>query len=377
MSYATQPPAVAPAATTAPRRPAAVTSAAVLLILMALVGLGYAIATVAVAPGTVDRFRAAAGGANSVDVDGFVTVIWIGAALAAVLAVILFALYVVLALGLRRGSNAARIATWVVAGLGLLAGCASTVTVAVQRSGDPVEGSLSAALSDAYPGGWIPVNIGLAVAQMVGYVLVGVLLLASPGTFFGRAPKPLPPDPFAAPAHGGGGPGYGMPGVPGPGPGPGYGAGQAYGPPGAAGAGYGAPGAPGLRLRRPRFGLWRSRRCRLGLQRPRRCRLGLQRPRRCRLGLQRPRHSWIGLWPSQLRFQRSRRGRFRPWRRGQCRPDRAGRVSVTAGRLRPATNGWLPDATIGGLRLGATRRFATGGHLAGRRARRTAARGPR
>jgi hypothetical protein len=197
-----QPPAAAAAPTDAPRRPVSVVSASILLIAMAVVGLGYAVATLVIAPGTVDRFRAAAGGASSSDVDGFVTVVWIGAALGAVLAVILFALYVVLALGLRRGSNAARIATWVVVGLGLLGGCATTATVAVERAGDGVQGSLAAALSEAYPGSWIPLNVGMAVAQMLGYVLVGVLLLASPGTFFGRAPKPLPPDPFAAPAHG-------------------------------------------------------------------------------------------------------------------------------------------------------------------------------
>jgi len=241
MSYAMQPPAAAPAPTTAPRRPASVASASVLLIVMAVAGLAYAIATLAVAPGTVDRFRAAAGGANSVDVDGFVTVVWIGAALSAVLAVILFALYVVLALGLRRGSNAARIATWVVAGLGLLAGCASTATVAVERAGDPVQGSLSAALSDAYPGSWIPLNVALGIAQMLGYILVGVLLLASPGTFFGRAPKQLPPDPFAAPQPGA--PNYGAPNNGAPGYGP-PGSTPAYGPPGGyppPPAGYGPP----------------------------------------------------------------------------------------------------------------------------------------
>ncbi|MEU8230332.1 hypothetical protein AB0C12_12095 [Actinoplanes sp. NPDC048967] len=241
MSYAMQPPAAAPAPTTAPRRPASVASASVLLIVMAVAGLAYAIATLAVAPGTVDRFRAAAGGANSVDVDGFVTVVWIGAALGAVLAVILFALYVVLALGLRRGSNAARIATWVVAGLGLLAGCASTATVAVERAGDPVPGSLSAALSDAYPGSWIPLNVALGIAQMLGYVIVGVLLLASPGTFFGRAPKPLPPDPFAAPQPGApnyGAPTYGVPGYGPPGSTPAYGPPGGYPPPP---AGYGPP----------------------------------------------------------------------------------------------------------------------------------------
>jgi hypothetical protein len=214
MSYAMQPPAAAPAPASAPRRPVPVALASFLLILMAVAGLGYAVASLAVAAGTVDRFRAAVGGSGSSDVDGFVTVVWIGAAVGAVLAVILFALYVVLALGLRRGSNAARIATWVVAGLGLLAGCGTTVTVGVERAGDPVQGSLSAALSAAYPGSWIPLNVALAVAQMLGYVLVAVLLLASPGTFFGRAPKPLPPDPFAAP-------GFGAPGGYSPAP-PGY-----------------------------------------------------------------------------------------------------------------------------------------------------------
>lgn len=233
MSYAVPQPVGAPApGPAAPRRPVPVALASVLLIVMAVVGLAYAIATLAVAPGTVDRFRAAAGSSSSTDVDGFVTVVWISAALGAVLAVILFALYVVLALGLRRGSNAARVATWVVAGLGLVAGCGSTLAVAVQRGGDESVGTLGAALADAYPGSWIAMNITLSVAQMLGYVLVAILLLASPGTFFGRAPKPLPPDPFAAraPAYGGYPPvaaGFGPPPTGG------------YSPPPA--GGYGAP----------------------------------------------------------------------------------------------------------------------------------------
>jgi len=199
----------------------------VLLIVMAAVGLGYAVATLVIVPGTVDRFRTAAGGAaSSADVDGFVGVVWIGAALGAVLAVILFALYVVLALGLRRGSNAARIATWVIAVLGVLGGCASTAIVAVGGAGgDAAQGSLAAALTEAYPASWIALNVGLALAQMLGYVVVGVLLLASPGTFFGRAPKPLPRDPFAAPGYGAPG-GYPAPPV-------------GYGPPPT--GGYSAP----------------------------------------------------------------------------------------------------------------------------------------
>ncbi|BFU48121.1 hypothetical protein [Krasilnikovia sp. MM14-A1004] len=190
MSYPVSPPFAVPAAQGAVpsrRRPVPVALAAVLLGLMALAGLAYAITAIAIAPGVVTRFRDAAHGAAAADVDGFVSVVWIGAAVGTAVAVILFALCVVLALGLRRGSNAARIGTWVVCGLGLLAGCGSLVTVGVQRSGDGDPGSLGAALSGAYPDGWIGLNVGVAVAQMVGYLIVAVLLLAAPGSFFGRA----------------------------------------------------------------------------------------------------------------------------------------------------------------------------------------------
>jgi hypothetical protein len=167
---------------------------------MGLGGLGYAVATLAVTPGVVDRFRAGAAGADSTDVHGIVTVLWVAAAIATVLAVILFALYVVLALGLRRGSNASRIGVWVICGLGLLAGCGSTVAVLIQRGGDGSPGTIGAALTDAYPAGWMGLNLALAVAQIVGYALVAILLLVSPGTFFGRVPAHQHPDPFAAPA---------------------------------------------------------------------------------------------------------------------------------------------------------------------------------
>jgi hypothetical protein len=208
-----------------------VTLAAAVLTLMALVGLGYAIATISIAPGTVDRFRSAAAGAADTDIDGYVSVVWIGAAVGAVLAVILFALYVVLALGLRRGSNAVRITTWVVCGLGLLAGCGSMATVLVERSGDGDPQSLGAALSGAYPDSWIGLNLGLAIAQMVGYVLVALLLLAARGAWFGRGPAAQPGSAAPHPGYAGYGAqgqsvqGYGVPG---------------YGPPGS-GYGYGAP----------------------------------------------------------------------------------------------------------------------------------------
>jgi hypothetical protein len=207
MSYPVgSPSTAAPAA----RRPVAVTLASALLALMALAGLGYATATLVVVPGTLDRFRDAATGQDSADVDGYVTGVWIGAALAMVLAVILFALYIVLALGLRRGSNGTRIATWVVCGLGVLSGCGSTVAVVAQRSGDGDPGTLGVTLSEAYPSDWIGLNLSLSIAQMVGYLVVAVLLLAGTREHFRRrapgTPAPTAPQAYGAtnpypPAH--------------------------------------------------------------------------------------------------------------------------------------------------------------------------------
>ena len=189
MSYAVQ----TPVETAAPRRPVTVLLAAALLALMALVGLGYAISTLVVTPGVVDRFRTAAGSGDT-DVDAYVTGVWIGAALGAVLAVIIFALYVVLALGLRRGSQASRVGAWVVCGLGLLFGCGTAVTVAVQRAGTGDPAALGSVLSDAYPSFWISLNVVLAIAQMLGYLVVAVLLVISPGAFFGRGTPSVSPD---------------------------------------------------------------------------------------------------------------------------------------------------------------------------------------
>lgn len=198
MSYAVE----QSTAVAAPRsRPNFVTLAAALLIVMGVAGLAYAVATLAVTPGVVARFRAAAAGADPADVDGFVTVLWVAAAVATVLAIILVALYVVLALGLRRGSNAARIGAWVVSGLGLLAGLGATIAVLVQRRGVNAPGMLGTALADAYPGGWIGLNIAVAVAQMAGYVLVAVLLMISPGAFFRRSVPAVPSGYVAGPGY--------------------------------------------------------------------------------------------------------------------------------------------------------------------------------
>ncbi len=193
----------------APRRPWNATVAATVLAVMGLGGLAYAVATLAVTPGVVDRFRAAT--VDGSDADDLVTLLWVGAALGAVLAVILFALYVPLALGLRRGSNGSRIGVWVACGLGFFSGGISLATVLAERAGPVTSGSTGESLADAYPGGWIGLNELLSGLQMAGYVTVAVVLIAAPRGFFGRAareradagPAPYafgPPDGERAPA---------------------------------------------------------------------------------------------------------------------------------------------------------------------------------
>lgn len=260
MSYAVQPPVTAPpppAVAPRPQRPLPASLAALVLQVMAVAGLIYAVVTIVTAPGSVSRFRDAAAGASSEDVDGYVSVVWIGAAIGLILALILVALYIVLALGLRRGSNAARIATWVVCGLGLLAGLGSTITVLVQRSGDSNPQSLAAALSGSYPSYWVHLNLTMAIAQMAGYAVVGLLVFLTGGAWFGRGPAAPQAPTYGQSNYGG----YAPPGY-GPGPitagyppapvGPGYGTGSgapgpvtpSYGPPGG-GYTYGAPYGPG------------------------------------------------------------------------------------------------------------------------------------
>ncbi|GLY07226.1 MULTISPECIES: hypothetical protein [Actinoplanes] len=181
MSYAVQPPVAVPAPGAA--RPTAVTAAVALLWTLAVAGLVYAVGGVAVAVSADSRFRELAG--SSEQVENLVSVIWLGAALAAVAAVVLLGLFVVLGLGLRRGNRIARGVTLGVCGIGALAGLGTLATIAVQRSGEALPGTMGAALGEAYPGGWIALNAVVAGVQVLGYLVVGVLVLTAPGSHFG------------------------------------------------------------------------------------------------------------------------------------------------------------------------------------------------
>jgi hypothetical protein len=184
------------------RRPGAVTAASAIMIVIASLGLVIVIANLASLNRTEERFRELAGRTNATpgEIDSVASLITVGVVLASVLSLLFAALLLGLALGNLRGSNAARIATWVVSGLGLLCGCCGLVGVIGQGSlaggtAARTADELGRALVDAYPSWWLALNGGLSAAQALGYIAVAVLLaLPAANAYFGRpAPQRQPP----------------------------------------------------------------------------------------------------------------------------------------------------------------------------------------
>ncbi|MBQ1019045.1 hypothetical protein KBX71_14400 [Micromonospora sp. D93] len=195
------------------RRPAAVLSAAAVLLVMAVAALAYAVVDLVVLGGTVDAFRSAARdtSASAEQIDDVVTLLRASAVLTAVVAALSALLLAGLALGLLTGRNGVRVATWVVSGLGLLAGCCSVAVVVGERaaplqlgSGEEALAELLGLIGDAYPSWWIPLNAGLSVAQGLGYLVVATLLaLPAANIWFGRhrSTAPTAPPGFTPAPH--------------------------------------------------------------------------------------------------------------------------------------------------------------------------------
>jgi hypothetical protein len=188
------------------RRPAVVTVAAGLLLVMALAGILHAVYAVASLAGIAQRFRTAAAGATDSDIDLVVAAARAGVLTTAGLGTVVAVLLALLAFGIWRGSTGARVATWVVSGLGLLCGCLSLGAVLIQRSVpvevDPAAADLIEALVSAYPSGWVALSGILSAAQTLGYLVVAVLLALPPAGSFFRRHRPAsrrPQTPFPAP----------------------------------------------------------------------------------------------------------------------------------------------------------------------------------
>ncbi|MCX4387485.1 hypothetical protein OG777_11145 [Micromonospora peucetia] len=190
------------------RRPAVVTAAVAVLALMAVAALAYAAVGAVTRGGTVDRFRAASAdtSASPDQIDTVATLLGVSTVLTAVVSLLAGLLLAGLALGLRAGRDGARTATWVVSGLGLLAGCCGLTLLVGQRAlplgpdeNDRATAELFNLLADAYPSWWIPLGTGLSVGQVLGYLVVAVLL-ALPGASAWFRRRPAPSAPHHAPA---------------------------------------------------------------------------------------------------------------------------------------------------------------------------------
>jgi hypothetical protein len=189
-------------------RPATVTAAAAIMILMGVAGLVNAVVGLAAVGGVVDRFREAAEatGASRSDIDALAGLAWGTVIAGAVLSVLFAILLTALGLGNLRGRNGARIATWVVSGLGLFCGCCGLFAVIGQSvltwnvSTDNQTRDLTQALTDSYPGWWIGLNGVVSVGQALGYLLVALLLALPPShPYFRRTAEPAPVAPSTPP----------------------------------------------------------------------------------------------------------------------------------------------------------------------------------
>ena len=193
MSYPQPAPPVEPR-----RRPAVVTAAAGLMLLMAVLGVVGAVVSLIAVNGVVADFRSRARGAAPDQVDNLATFLHTYSVLAAVLGIAGALLLAALAVGNLRGLAAARIATWVLCGLGLAVGCCGVVGVLLSgvvqlNSATSTDATVAAALRDAYPGWWLGVNATVSAGQALGYIAVAALLaLPAAGTYFQRTP-PAPP----------------------------------------------------------------------------------------------------------------------------------------------------------------------------------------
>ena len=206
------------------RRPSVVRLAVTVLAVMALGALGYALAGLATFGGIEGRLRAVAAGTSADgQIDAMVTLLRASVLLSAVVSVLAGLVLAGLAFGLAAGRPGARVASWVIAGFGVLFGCCGIVTLFIQRvtpldlRDDQVASELVGLSGNAYPSWWIPLTATLSVAQVLGYLVVAVLLaLPSANAWFRRPPAPAPtpqapggPPQPAAPYHP-----YPPPGVP-------------------------------------------------------------------------------------------------------------------------------------------------------------------
>ncbi|NUT17695.1 MAG: hypothetical protein HOV77_00760 [Hamadaea sp.] len=196
-----------PAAQPARKAPAVVVTAAIILVVLGVIGLINTIVSFASLGSTVDRFRVLAQqiGVSAQKIDDQVTQLRIQTIAGAVIGLLIALLLLALAYFLVKGSNAARITTWVLCGIGALCACCGGVGLIFLKNLDrfSTEGNqqdqeqldLARAMGDAVPGWQVGLGGTAAVLQLLGYLAVAILLaMPAANAFFRKvAPSWQPP----------------------------------------------------------------------------------------------------------------------------------------------------------------------------------------
>ena len=102
-----------------------------------------------------------------------------------------------LAFGLLRGSNGARIATWVISGVAILCDCCSSIVflgaggINITSNGNSdMSSQLAQARLDAFPAWFLATGGGISLLQLLGYIAVAVLLALPAANAFSRKAAP-------------------------------------------------------------------------------------------------------------------------------------------------------------------------------------------
>lgn len=187
-------------------RPAVVTAAAALMMLVAVLGVISTITAFSVMGGIRDALLESIPGEDPQAVDAASTVLTIGLVIGAGFSVLIAAAYGVLSFFLLRGANAARITTWVLAAIFLLCGACALLGQTVNTfapQGDPQSEEIARAMEEAIPGWYTVSEIAINIVELLALITI-IILLALPASnaFFAKpVPQFYPPAEFGGPVQ--------------------------------------------------------------------------------------------------------------------------------------------------------------------------------
>ena len=190
------------------RRPGIVTAAAYLMILVGVLELANVIVNFSVLSKIVDATQRAYSASPTVDT--MVAVARIGGIVSGVLGLLLAAGFVIVALFDLRGSNAARIVSWVLGGIGVLCfGCGALGQAGGSALANLQRGSANGVnvqeatrrIQEAVPAWVAPIAVTIVIINLLASILVIVLLALPAANEFFRRGRGVPEADLAYPGY--------------------------------------------------------------------------------------------------------------------------------------------------------------------------------